>query len=561
MRASLAAATDKCRAFEEASRASAQKESRLTHAMQVEAEAKQVQQREFNALKEAHDSLAGLLNSTRAEVAEAANVIRSMKAESVSLQRSLASTEQDFLQLAAVKAEDAKRAEARVAAVREESAQQEQQFRLREQDLEEVVRGLNAQIAEHKRNADDSLAKHTQQVESLNGLLQKASSELALQRRSSAEARETADRRLQEATAKWSSELGEVSGERAALLAGREEALAHAHAHAGALEAFKHRHVQIVSALQTALRQIRSDYESSMTSQSKITLLARALTNQASKASADAQRPLDGWHAATKSTISDLNRKLADVDAQRENALDQLTAVQLQYEEERAKGIMLLEEVDKAEHETAQLAGRMRDAEAKANERADRLNRELRTSEESRGEQSAQVQRLKAALDKANEHAVNLQADHHALARECDDVTAKAAAKVHDAEAYAASCDAEIRAMRAGIEAMQQERSRLQASFDDVTKQLRGAQSRAQELEAALKSVSGSEKAKLQSLSKQVTSLTDSVGKMSTQLQATQGLLSVTQAQRVALEEENRTMKTELAEAYSKRLGGASFAK
>ena len=48
----------------------------------------------------------------------------------------------------------------------------------------------------------------------------------------------------------------------------------------------------------------------------------------------------------------------------------------LQYEEEKANAMMMAEEVDKAQHVSAQLEARLRETEANAAERAEKFARE-----------------------------------------------------------------------------------------------------------------------------------------------------------------------------------------
>ena len=54
----------------------------------------------------------------------------------------------------------------------------------------------------------------------------------------------------------------------------------------------------------------------------------------------------------------------------------------------------------------------------------------IRTLEEVRVEQDAQIQRLKAALDKATTQLVALQSDHHAMSQEAAETSANAAKKM-----------------------------------------------------------------------------------------------------------------------------------
>jgi hypothetical protein len=101
-----------------------------------------------------------------------------------------------------------------------------------------------------------------------------------------------------------------------------------------------------------------------------------------------------------------------------------------QYEEEKSKGLMLLDQLDASRHEIAVATSRARDLEGVVAQLEDRLGRDRRLFSEQREELEGQLARTKAALDKSNAQNVALHEDCSLVGQELSELSAKSAARI-----------------------------------------------------------------------------------------------------------------------------------
>jgi chromosome segregation ATPase len=557
MKAAVTAANDRVRQCEDAVRVSAQKEQRLQHALSLESDVKAQLTKEIAQLKREKDGFQADVAALRGHVAEAESAVRALQGEVESSNKALTAMERDLLALAAAKSEDVRRFEAKLAAAREDADRLAGEHRQREAHLEEIITAFQTEISESKRDADAALATHQEQTDNLSKLVQKANQELSAQRKAHEMALDAAEQRFAQEKSRWQLELNSSSSEKGALLLEREQLLDDVTAARNALAAFQSRHVEIVSAMQAAVQQLLQDYHAVLDEQGKLSETVRSLQSQVAWASTECSRPLEAWRAGSHEALCALMQKVEDAENARENVLDLLTALQLQHEESKAQAIMLTEDVDKARHEASLATVRLRDVEIKTEEKQAKLLRDIKALEDLRTDQAGQIQRLKSSLDKCNAQLVALQSDNATLAQEHAESAAKYGAKLRELESQLSSADGELRMLRSTQEATQAERDRAVGIANDAGQKLRSANDQIQELEAALKAVSSGEKAKATHLQKQLATLTDGMNKMTVQLTNTQGLLSVVQQQRAALEEDNKKLQAEIDEVYRRQLGGS----
>jgi len=318
-------------------------------------------------------------------------------------------------------------------------------------------------------------------------------------------------------------------------------------------------HVEVLSGMQAALRQLANEFSSIQNDYASLTRAVKNLvthmdTNMGDKVG---QQPLDAWYDEAKKTFVLLvdrvqgERRRADIER------DNTRAAELNCEELRSRVLMLEEGLSKAEHEAFTKGALLKEATATLATHQDTATTELRAAASMTAELQAELNRVKEKLDKSNKARLALQEEAAKANSDLADAQAKASARSTALENTVASLEASVRVLSNQVDTLQEEKAKQAATIESQSVALNTA---VKEKLLVIQEAERAAEVTRQALSQyaaQVTALSDGLRAMEKQAKQTQTLLSLSQEQRHSLEEANAQLRSELDSIYMASLNGA----
>lgn len=318
-------------------------------------------------------------------------------------------------------------------------------------------------------------------------------------------------------------------------------------------------HVEVLSGMQAALRQLANEFSSIQNDYASLTRAVKNLVTHMDNTMGDkvGQQPLDAWFDEAKKTFVLLvdrvhgERRRADIER------DNTRAAELNIEELRSRVLMLEEGLSKAEHEAFTKGALLKEATATLATHQDSATTELRAAASMTAELQAELNRVKEKLDRSNKARLALQEEAAKASSDLADAQAKATARSAALEGTVGSLEASVRVLSNQIDTLQEEKAKQAAALEAqgvaLVTTTREKQAVIQEAERAAEVT----RQALTQYAAQVTALSDGLRAMEKQAKQTQNLLSLSQEQRYNLEEANAQLRAELDGIYMASLAGA----
>lgn len=313
--------------------------------------------------------------------------------------------------------------------------------------------------------------------------------------------------------------------------------------------------VTILSQMKNHVRQLQQEATANRDLLRQISAEYQTLVSFSNTIGEKQSKPLSAWYEETKQSLEALVEHTKASKKSSEDAKDDLRRAQLEKEEERAKSLMLDEQVSQLEHELSARDQRVLETESKMNDRILQLQREKELAQEGKEEADLRLRKMQKQIDESTAQNRSLQSNAQGYQTQLAENQSRASQRVSELEEKINELSLAIRTASKEKEEMQTTRSELQRLLSQkeqqnqaLTAQLSKAENDKQKSDKALHVVQ-------QRAKEQIGTLQQSLKRYETQSEQTKSLLKLMQEQRAQMQEENMQLKAELDDVYHQGSG------
>jgi chromosome segregation ATPase len=208
--------------------------------------------------------------------------------------------------------------------------------------------------------------------------------------------------------------------------------------------------------------------------------------------------------------------------------------------------------VSRLEHEIASKDNGVKDADARAKEKLDAQKAKIEGLMNDRSDLEMRLQRLQQSLDAATSQARTLQYSNHNIQTTLGDSSAKQSALKQEAHGKLNEVTSQLKRVTQERDNEQNLRNELQKTLDAMRANIEEANVIKEQSKAEMAKQKADMEAALNRHNAAMNSAGTTAGQYQNQLKQTQELLKVVQAQRAELQNQCKTLRSELDTAYKK---------
>lgn len=303
------------------------------------------------------------------------------------------------------------------------------------------------------------------------------------------------------------------------------------------------RHVATLSALDAALRQLATDAATSRDEFSLAVNDMKSLERAVIALSAEGANPMEEWYAEIKKGFLFMMDRVSAARDETEDARDDLARMELKYQEQRSKAVMLEEQVDSLQHDIAERDRRAADAASEAAHRVSAAEDDAEAARRHKIALQKQLDEALAQLSRANEESRALVDDKSRSSSAMVAQQERHSKLVADLEQHNAELTSRLRAQSSLVETLRREKEEAERALDAAESE-RGRLARALEMEQATSSAhapQGGDDAEVSRLRAELASVNE-------RLQKTASMLQVVTDQKKTAQSELRKLKAAAAD-------------
>ena len=312
------------------------------------------------------------------------------------------------------------------------------------------------------------------------------------------------------------------------------------------------RYVAMLETLQMAIKRLKEDSLASREQVREVVAQFAVLGSFCEQLWEKTHPPLENWKTELSVVFSKVIAKVKNGQETIEDYKDDVRRAQLAKEEERSKSLMLEENVSRLEHEIASKDNGVKDADARAKEKLDAQKAKIEGLMNDRSDLEMRLQRLQQSLDAATSQARTLQYSNHNIQTTLGDSSAKQSALKQEAHGKLNEVTSQLKRVTQERDNEQNLRNELQKTLDAMRANIEEANVIKEQSKAEMAKQKADMEAALNRHNAAMNSAGTTAGQYQNQLKQTQELLKVVQAQRAELQNQCKTLRSELDTAYKK---------